>query len=120
MPFERLDDLEQAGAALALTGGLIAVVPQAQLLLHGPPGWTAALALTLLSMAVVCAVALAISSKRILGGALAVLAGAPLVFFGATTGGVLALIGGALIVLGGSKDPARASASGGREGSVEP
>lgn len=101
MPFERLDDLEQAGAALALTGGLIAVVPEAQLLLYSPPGWKAALVLMLLAVAVVGAVALAIASQRILGG-------------------VLALVGGALLVLGGSKDPAGTSGLAGREGPIEP
>lgn len=119
MPFERLDDLEQAGAALALTGGLIAIVPEAQLLLYGPPGWKGALALMLLAMAVVGAIAVAIASHRSLGGALAVVAGAPLVVFGSTTGGVLALIGGSLLVLGGGKDPSRTSGSVDREASVE-
>lgn len=118
MPFERLDDLEQAGAALALTGGLIAIVPEAQLLLYGPPGWKGALALMLLAMAVV-GIAVAIASHRSLGGALAVVAGAPLVVFGSTTGGVLALIGGSLLVLGGGKDPSRTSGSVDREASVE-
>lgn len=120
MSFDSLDELGKGGVALGLAGGLIAIVPTFERLLYAPPGWVGALLLTLVAAAALGGAALAILGHQALGGAIAGIAGAVLVFFGPTTGGALALIGGSLLFLHAGRDPSETFGSSGRGGSPKP
>lgn len=120
MSFESLDEVGKGGVALGLAGGLIAFVPTFERLLYTPPGWMMALFLTLVAAAVVGGAVLAIMEHQALGGAIAAVAGAMLVFFGPTTGGALALVGGSLLFLNAGQDPSETFGSGDRGGSAKP
>lgn len=104
MSFEQLDDLGQAGVALALAGGLMGVTPQIERLLYFGPGWLGHLGLTLLGGLVVAGAVLAIRGYAAVGGLLAGAPGLALVILGPTTAGVLGLVGGlVLFLLGGER-----------------
>lgn len=120
MSFESLDELGKGGVALGLAGGLIAFVPTFERLLYAPPGWMKPLFLTLVAAAVLGGAVLAIRDHLALGGAIAGIAGAVLVFFGPTTGGALSLVGGALLFLDAGRDPTETFRSSDRGGSLKP
>lgn len=117
MSFQRLGQLSQGGVALGLAGGLIALIPTVETLLYAPQGWTGPLVMTLAAAAVLGGAALAVRDHQALGGAIAGVSGAVLVFFGPTTGGALALIGGSILFLEAGRERSGTGGSQGRGGS---
>lgn len=97
MTVEGLDEIGHTGAALGLLGGLLAVVPALEQLLYFGQDWLSALVGTLLAIAALVGVGLAVKTHQEVGGALVGVAGIPMIVVGPSLAGVLAVLGGVLL-----------------------
>lgn len=116
MSVEGLDEIGHTGAALGLLGGLLAGVPALEQLLYFGQDWLNALVGTLVAIAALVGVVLAVNAHQEIGGALAGVAGVPLIILGPPLAGVLAVLGGVLLYVDARQERLVAEASNGETG----
>lgn len=116
MSVEGLDEIGHTGAALGLLGGLLAAVPALEQLLYFGQDWLSALVGTLVAVAALVGVVLAVKTHQEIGGAIAGVAGIPLIVLGSPLAGVLAVLGGVLLYVDARQERLTVEVSNGETG----